>query len=89
MVDHSSLILALALLATPGTVGIAHEMSKGISIVDSLQSCDLRALPLRTSTPWVVNEENSWHVLALLVPPRTIVVHEWTCLIGQHLQLTP
>ena len=39
MVDYSSLILAL--LATPGTVGIAHKMSKGISIMDSLQSHDL------------------------------------------------
>ena len=39
MVDHSSLVLAL--LAAPGTVGVAREMSKGISIVDPLQSHDL------------------------------------------------
>ena len=39
MVDYGPLILAL--LTTPGTVGIGHEMSEGIAIVYSLQSHDL------------------------------------------------
>ena len=65
MVDYGPLVLGL--LTTPRTVGIAHKMLEGVTIMYSLQSHDLWgfqgwALLLGTSALWVVNEENSWHV---------------------------
>ena len=80
MVDHGSLVLPV--LGTPGTVGLAHKVPKGIRAMDPLESHDLLEIPwwvppLRILTLWVVIEENSWPVLTPLVPSRTAVFHGW------------